>query len=75
MDSATIDTSILYDEGGISTEKAVRADGSAEGIGADQPPNGGYGWVCVICVALINAHTWGINSVRTIYIPASCVTD
>ncbi|KAH6638467.1 putative MFS transporter [Boeremia exigua] len=26
------------------------------------PPNGGYGWVCTICVALINAHTWGINS-------------
>ena len=28
----------------------------------DQPPNGGYGWVCVICVAFINAHTWGLNS-------------
>lgn len=27
-----------------------------------QPPNGGYGWVCTVCVALINAHTWGINS-------------
>ncbi|KAF9693222.1 hypothetical protein EKO04_008950 [Ascochyta lentis] len=26
------------------------------------PPNGGYGWVCTFCVALINAHTWGINS-------------
>jgi hypothetical protein len=29
----------------------------------DVPPDGGYGWVCVACVALINAHTWGINSV------------
>lgn len=27
-----------------------------------QPPNGGYGWICALCVALINAHTWGINS-------------
>ncbi|KAL1872720.1 hypothetical protein Daus18300_004266 [Diaporthe australafricana] len=27
-----------------------------------QPPNGGYGWVVTACVALINAHTWGINS-------------
>ena len=27
------------------------------------PPNGGYGWVCVLCVFLINAHTWGINFV------------
>lgn len=30
----------------------------------DLPPDGGYGWVCVACVFLINAHTWGINSVR-----------
>ncbi|KAF4441449.1 hypothetical protein F53441_12036 [Fusarium austroafricanum] len=26
------------------------------------PPNGGYGWVCCACVAIINAHTWGLNS-------------
>ncbi len=32
----------------------------------DVPPNGGYGWVCVACSALINAHTWGLNSVRDI---------
>lgn len=25
--------------------------------------DGGYGWICVICVFLINAHTWGFNSV------------
>ncbi|OJJ57617.1 hypothetical protein ASPSYDRAFT_154834 [Aspergillus sydowii CBS 593.65] len=25
-------------------------------------PEGGYGWVCVLCIFLINAHTWGINS-------------
>jgi hypothetical protein len=30
----------------------------------DVPPDGGYGWVCVACVFLINAHTWGLNSVR-----------
>lgn len=29
----------------------------------DEPPDGGYGWVCVACVFLINAHTWGLNSV------------
>ncbi|KAL2816839.1 MFS general substrate transporter [Aspergillus cavernicola] len=28
----------------------------------DQFPEGGYGWICVICIFLINAHTWGINS-------------
>lgn len=30
----------------------------------DVPPDGGYGWVCTACVFLINAHTWGVNSVR-----------
>jgi hypothetical protein len=25
---------------------------------------GGYGWVCVACTFLMNAHTWGINAVR-----------
>ena len=29
----------------------------------DVPPDGGYGWVCTACVFLINAHTWGVNSV------------
>ena len=29
----------------------------------DIPPDGGYGWICTLCVFLINAHTWGINSV------------
>lgn len=29
----------------------------------DIPPDGGYGWVCTACVCLINAHTWGVNSV------------
>ena len=27
-------------------------------------PNGGYGWVCVATCFVINAHTWGMNSVR-----------
>lgn len=29
----------------------------------DIPPDGGYGWVVTACVFIINAHTWGINSV------------
>jgi hypothetical protein len=29
----------------------------------DVPPDGGYGWVCTVCMFLINAHTWGVNSV------------
>lgn len=30
---------------------------------SDAIPEGGYGWVCVVCAALINGHSWGINSV------------
>lgn len=36
----------------------------ANTVPGDVPPNGGYGWVCVACAFWINAHTWGINSVR-----------
>ena len=31
-----------------------------------QALDGGYGWVCVACVFLVNAHTWGLNSVCTL---------
>lgn len=27
------------------------------------PPDSGYGWVCVVCVFMVNAHTWGLNFV------------
>jgi hypothetical protein len=29
----------------------------------DEIPEGGYGWVCTFACAVINAHTWGMNSV------------
>lgn len=31
----------------------------------DIPPDGGYGWVCAASLFLINAHTWGVNSVSS----------
>ena len=34
----------------------------------DEPPDGGYGWVCVMCTFFINAHTWGINSSYGIFL-------
>lgn len=36
----------------------------------EEPPDGGYGWVCVLSVFLINAHTWGINGVGSCVIQA-----
>ena len=35
---------------------------------ADQPPNGGYGWVCVACNAMINSCTWGVNSTYAVFL-------
>lgn len=35
---------------------------------SDVIPNGGYGWVCVGCCFLINAHTWGMNSAYAVFL-------
>ncbi|ETN36590.1 uncharacterized protein HMPREF1541_08868 [Cyphellophora europaea CBS 101466] len=32
------------------------------------PPDGGYGWVCVVCNGFINAHTWGLNSTYGVFL-------
>ncbi|KAH7121653.1 major facilitator superfamily domain-containing protein [Dactylonectria macrodidyma] len=40
----------------------IRAPGTQFPRDPDALPEGGYGWVCVACSFLINAHTWGINS-------------
>lgn len=34
----------------------------------DEPPNGGFGWVCVACTFWINASTWGINSTYAVFL-------
>jgi hypothetical protein len=45
----------------LESDKVRSPDSKVE----DVPPDGGYGWVCVGCCALINAHTWGVNSVSS----------
>ncbi|KAL1306822.1 hypothetical protein AAFC00_005479 [Neodothiora populina] len=39
------------------------------------PPDGGYGWVNVLLVFLINAHTWGLNSSFSIFLSHYTSTD
>ncbi|KAL2354064.1 major facilitator superfamily domain-containing protein [Cryomyces antarcticus] len=46
--------------GGVGERKAPEVPPSE--VKLDVPPNGGYGWVCVACCFMINAHTWGLNS-------------
>lgn len=56
---------IVPDSGSSETdpEKTPAARAPATAPEADVAPDGGYGWVVVGCVFMINAHTWGINSV------------
>lgn len=37
------------------------------------PPDGGYGWVCVVSCFTINCFTWGAVSVSTTRMPKSHV--
>lgn len=32
-------------------------------LAADPPPDGGYGWICVGSVFIINGFTWGVSAV------------
>lgn len=41
----------------------------------DEPPNGGYGWVCVAACATINAHTWGLNSSYAVFLAYYLAND
>ncbi|KAF2120662.1 major facilitator superfamily domain-containing protein [Lophiotrema nucula] len=34
----------------------------------DEPPDGGYGWVCVACLFVMNGHTWGLNSSYAVFL-------
>lgn len=44
-------------------------------VSTEPPPNGGYGWVCTICCATINAHTWGLNSSYGVFLAHYLAND
>lgn len=47
-----------------SREKGNKKNLQKPTSSADEFREVGYGWVCVVCTFLMNAHTWGINAVR-----------
>ncbi|KAL2785296.1 major facilitator superfamily domain-containing protein [Aspergillus keveii] len=34
----------------------------------EEPPNGGYGWVCTVAGAVSIAHSWGFNSAYAVFL-------
>lgn len=57
------------------TEKQAEQSPTPQQSPVQPPPNGGYGWICTLCVALINAHTWGINSSYGVFLAHYLSTD
>ncbi|MCJ1406895.1 hypothetical protein MMC19_000965 [Ptychographa xylographoides] len=45
----------------VALQDQEQSEGQTSKV-ADVPPDGGYGWVCVAAVFMVNAHTWGLNS-------------
>ncbi|KAJ9233582.1 hypothetical protein DTO169E5_6958 [Paecilomyces variotii] len=48
---------------------------SEQKLPADKFPEGGYGWVCVICTFFVNAHTWGVNSAYGVFLAYYLYSD
>lgn len=49
----------------------VVPEGTPEGVIIQDPetiPDGGYGWVCVVCVFFLNACTWGIAATYGVFL-------
>ncbi|KAH7385765.1 major facilitator superfamily domain-containing protein [Pyrenochaeta sp. MPI-SDFR-AT-0127] len=53
---------------GGAQEEGNREEVAVAAKGADVPPNGGYGWVCVAACATLNGHTWGLNSAYAVFL-------
>ncbi|KAL9127288.1 MAG: hypothetical protein Q9217_003803 [Psora testacea] len=69
-DGTNIETPSRDSERTVTDQDAAIAQRpqSEQPLQSDEIPDGGYGWVCVACTAMINAHTWGINSSYGIFL-------
>ena len=54
-----------HSEPKIDESQDVTLQSSGSDLAADPPPDGGYGWVCVASVFIINGFTWGVTAVRS----------
>lgn len=60
--AGTLDTLQEPDVAALGKDEAALENNAARRR-SDVPPDGGYGWVCVAVCFMLNAHTWGMNSV------------
>ncbi|KAK4143285.1 putative transporter MCH2 [Dichotomopilus funicola] len=52
-------------------QKGTESDETPAGVEVPEQPvfrEGGYGWVVVLSVLLVNAHTWGLNSSYAVFL-------
>ena len=47
----------------IDEKRAIAMSLNDANLATDPPPDGGYGWVCVASVFIINGFTWGLTAV------------
>ncbi|KAF2691373.1 MFS general substrate transporter [Lentithecium fluviatile CBS 122367] len=64
LSNSDVDAQVAREDGGEESGPEQESGEKKE----DVPPNGGYGWVCVACIATINAHTWGLNSSYAVFL-------
>ncbi|KAK6592995.1 major facilitator superfamily transporter [Botrytis cinerea] len=78
MDIANVVENVGKDMRGPSEDRGPYTDdpkGIEDSNPVDVPPDGGYGWVCVACVFLINGHTWGVNSSYGVFLAHYLASD
>ena len=60
-DDEDVNTTLEPKPNEIQTVASSSGDSNVVG---DPPPDGGYGWICVASVFIINGFTWGVTAVR-----------
>lgn len=58
------------DDSRVNTVHEVESStpSTAQAKVCNEPADGGYGWVCTVAAAVINAHSWGFNSAYAVFL-------